>query len=575
MKAYLNNIPVEFANQDDISFDFVAADGNPNGVLLNDIVLELKKLDFDVSGDGVKFVANWIDQFGLSKLIPAKVIHPELGVVFDGLGNLGSKNTKLGSDFVDLFLDTYETNFFDRAASLNLRLFYFNFDLTSSYRLESTDYKNARYTLENVPAYIESAILAYALYSVIREIVTLIKFLADSANPLNPNEIISTALYFATMAVQIAILLDGISDAIFQKPFYYKVVKVLPLLRKACAFLGFEFKSQLLEAAPFANDFVLLGETDSEGGIVNRPQKKPTNIPVPDITLRALFSSLETMFNGELKVKGASVVFEPKVEFYKSPSNFIISKMNGDNSYSYNMDELAESYSLRFSDDPFDMQTKGKFIDEDDAAQLSEREKLLSVVSMFNPDGGLLPPRREPKVLDIGFARGARKKRTRTIERAINSIYDLFYTVFSGGSPLSGDRTNYMLLEKHTVGVNKMLFVGDDGLLTNDNKNILNTDHLFDTYHFDTTINGEYGRWTIIEGISPQPICSELLLNQVRENNICLDWAGRTAIIEEHVFDESTKLHAFKIRVAGWVNPICGDETQIPFTPLNEQKTNE
>ena len=96
LQLYIDDLLAECRNLDDISFDYVSADGNPNAVLVDELVLELQKLGFNELNDGLNIIKNAIAADGLLKKRKVELVDSTAGTIFSGLGDISRSRLKIG-----------------------------------------------------------------------------------------------------------------------------------------------------------------------------------------------------------------------------------------------------------------------------------------------------------------------------------------------------------------------------------------------------------------------------------------------------------------------------------------------
>lgn len=566
MRVILNGIEVE-VDASNISWDFVSQNGNPNTLLLNDLVLKLYSIEFDRNGDGVQVVKNWLNSFGVLRPIPCQIYDDRLGLLFDGYGDLGSDKTRLSCDIVELHAVSDFENFFQRAEGFNIR----------SIRNTPFDVANRRvnYVLEEIPDYLSAAIATITLFMLVRDIVEYAKSLAQElTNAITaPINVALQIAYGLVLAVEYIVMLTSIINLLYQKPFAYYVANLRDVIANSCAAIGYTFESSILNEANFKKLF-LLGDTDTRGAKFFG-SGNPENEPIPDWTLSTLLDETAKLFDGRVKAElGGVVRLEEKEYFYNLPTSFTIAETNADAKVYFNARELKESIVLQFSDDPFDKQTRGRAHDRDDVAATLERAGFRFSTGEDSLLGEKSSARNPESEIVIGFARGARKARTTALEVVFNTIFDtvnVFLSLFGKSMPAgyTGSRVGYMLLENHGISQTKLLMLNDEGLIDTKQKDLLNAEILYNSYYSKNQLDGEWGKWTIVEGVAAQPICSDAVLASLRNNNVCYDFTGRIAVLESHIYDEETDLYTFKYRIQGWNSPIDNEWAAIPSQPVN------
>jgi hypothetical protein len=225
--------------------------------------------------------------------------------------------------------------------------------------------------------------------------------------------------------------------------------------------------------------------------------------------------------------------------------------------YKFNLTEIPRSFRLAFLNDDLDTNTK----DNQTGNNVT--------IGFKTPSGGGFPALAEQKDASPSWSRAYRKNSTSTVEALFNSMYDFFTSFFGGGPNLLGNRTGMLKLNGDFIGVTKIFMLGENKRIPELNDEVVNALNIYEIYHRKSMINGIWGLWTIVEGVSEQPICSglngsaEFIVNQIRLNNVVYDFNGRIAVLESMEFSNDTRLYTFRYRVQGWINPIQEQNTLI------------
>jgi hypothetical protein len=515
--VYLDNVPVE-VEQNEIKYDFVAGDGSPNAILLNDLLITVYSLFSDSSGDGMRFLSNWLENQGL-KPIPAKIYDDAIGDVFDGIIDLAS-GTKISFRQAQLRFKNSADTFADLATSYNLRSLW----LTSTPNvLTPVNTPSFLYVKNRVTErYLELITVFTAGYVIVIQAITLTTIAIG----------LTFALYlFGVVLASIEYLLN-LSEQLFDIPRKYNAVYVLDIIERACTDLGFTFQSSLLSQL---SGLAMVGPTDLVGA---KQTLTSLNTPIPDWTLNDLLNELSSLFNAKVKVKDGVVQFERVDYYFQNPYSYTIQENNIDSEFEYNINEMPKSLSISYAKDSFDPNTKDAVIDTINVTYSSAENVIF---------------KKEEKI-QSKFALAGRKENTTIVETLFNTVYDFFVSVFGSAPNFLGNRDDMMLLDYDFIGNTRLFFLGNDGRLQDETP--ISPRNLYENYHKVTAPTGAYGTWTIVSGENAQPICSAATLNGLRQNNVCFSPFGDIAILEQHTYSETTKLHTFKYRVPNWINPI-------------------
>lgn len=552
-KVYIDNKLTEVADFE-LQFDFVAQDGSPNGVLVNDVILSLFGTADTSSKNGVRTVDLKLQNASPFSASTVKITDDSLGTVFEGLGLYGSEKTEYGRNTLDLYCQSTFENFLIRSENLNLKSLHKNKRIVRDNRFEDEDFSKVYYTLAQVPDYANTAILSITIYLLGKSVVDTIKFLADGANPLTANQLISTGINTIATIILITQLLKDLSDAIFQKPYQYYAVNIIDLCRKGCQELGFEFKSEFLETEyPTLHT---IGETDVVGSLKG---KKPRNNPIPNWTLSKLFIELRKLFNTRVKIENNIVRLERIDYYYKNPANFTIEEMQETPTSSFRLETVPLNFSLEYANDATEKNT----LTEENRNSAGDRgvTKVNVAYDIVPNETNNFAQSSESEDIQSEFARFFRKTKTTNLEKLFNSIYDTFNRIISGSNPLGGSRTDMGLLETHLINEPKIFCLANEKIDV-EKESKLNTLYLYQNHHRLTQVIGEYGRKTYVSVNAPNGIYSnssgnpDVFLRELRENSICKTWFRATAQLTKHLYNVDTALHEYEFYVLEWCNRI-------------------
>ena len=108
-QLYIDNILTEYSNEG-IDFDFVAQDGSPNAILINDIIFSLYSAADNDNLNGVRSADLKLQNGSAFSTSDVRLLDNQLGGLFEGLGLYGSDKTIYGRNTVDLYVQsTFES----------------------------------------------------------------------------------------------------------------------------------------------------------------------------------------------------------------------------------------------------------------------------------------------------------------------------------------------------------------------------------------------------------------------------------------------------------------------------------
>jgi hypothetical protein len=573
-KLYIDNVLTEYQN-DGISFDFVAQDGSPNSVLINDIIFDLYSTADSDPLNGNRSTDLKLQNGSPFSTSDIRLVDDQLGLLFEGLGLYGSEKSEYGFNTNKLFVQSTFESFLVRSENLNLKTLYKNNAISRDNRFEDSDFSRMYYTLAQVPDYANAAILIITIYLFTKALIDNIEKLAKAFNPLNSGDIIPTTISILVTIIALTQMLIDLSDTIFQKPYQYYAVNIIDLCTKACKQLGFEFKSEFLETN--YKTAHIIAETDTVGALSG---KKPRNNPIPNWTLSQLFIELRNTFNTRLKIENGIVRLEKLEYYYKNAANFTIEEMQETPTSSFRINELPLNFSLVYTNDATEKNTLSEknrnSAGDEGVTKVNVFYAITSTTGQdFSYAKNAFVQSRESLDIEIGFARFFRKTKTTNLEKLFNGIYDTFSRLINGTNPLGGSRVNMGLLETHLINEPKIFCLANEKIdVKNEVK--LNALYLYENWHKPSQIIGKYGRKTYVSVNAPNGIYGtqsgnpDVFLRILRENNICKTWFGADAFVTKHLFNVETRLHEYEFYVLEWRNRI-GDK----WTILNNYEISE
>jgi len=566
-KLYIDNILTEYQN-DGISFDFVAQDGSPNSVLINDIIFDLYSTADSDPLNGTRSSELKLQNGSPFSTSNIRLVDDQLGNLFEGLGLYGSEKSEYGRNTNKLFVQSTFESFLVRSENLNLKTLYKNNKVPRANRFEDSDFSRMYYTLAQVPDYASAALLVITIYLFVKTLIDTIQDAVHALNPLNFGDFVATGIAVVATAIALTKMLIDLSDIIFQKPFQYYAVNIIDLCKKGCKNLGFEFKSEFLETEyPTAH---IIAETDTVGSLRG---KKPRNNPLPNWTLSKLFEELRKLFDTRLKIENNVVRLEKLEYYYKNAANFTIEEMQETPTSSFRIEQIPLNFSLVYANDATE---KNTLSEENRNSAGTVGVSKVNVAYTITPNvANNYAQSKESLDIELGFARFFRKTKTTRLEKLFNGIYDTFNRLINGTNPLGGSRVNMGLLETHLINEPKIFCLANEKIdVKNEVK--LNALYLYENHHKQSQIIGKYGRKTYVSVNAPNGIYGtqsgnpDVFLRILRENNICKTWFGADAFVTKHLFNVETRLHEYEFYVLEWRNRI-GDK----WTVLNNYEISE
>ena len=304
----------------------------------------------------------------------------------------------------------------------------------------------------------------------------------------------------------------------------YYAIKVRKLLEKAFNFLGYGFKSSILQSSIYDN-LVILPRTNAEAVISGNPK----NNPLPDSTLGELCANLASMFKGRFKPmtdinNGQRTIYFETEDFYwslQSPTsgqqnNFIIPSMQNEGEIvPTNFDELYANYTLRFSKDATDRKNRKQ----------NYREGLTAVFEIKNSLDLEKRALTRTEEINLPYAQAMRKGGDSTFQQLFNGIYDAL-SFLVGNVDRGGNRRGCVMIPSGNVLEDKIFITDGKNLVSDKDEKYINAGYLYENYH-RKSINKQWIRVLAKAPFTQQPRFAK----QLYYWNTCLDEQGNTCVV--------------------------------------------
>jgi hypothetical protein len=536
MRHFINGIEISPDNKSEIGLvaDFTGA---PN-------VLALSVDTIRFSNDAKRLIDQHISNYGVFEGIPYAVQLSNgqtLNCYIDLLDGLTMRNHSIEAK---VKLRSGKDNFNERAAGTS-------FELMLS--------KGVSFQLTDIPYYIVpdnqaelGTMLLLSIYIMTEQTINAAKELANSIADVvqastpslvvvppilvpipvfNIGAIVSASLRAVAQAIYFALLLVALLDMatkmfvlLFPPERILKGSKVRELLITSCAYLGYQFKSSLLDNAPGWTilPVPLIRGRKSIFDFLPDELNTPFNKGVPSSsdtvsTIGALFDSLEVMFNAEKRIVNGVVRFE-RTDWWETAASVgleaaCVLQTEGEDEWTYNDEEIWKRYYIHYQNDFSDIHTLDKLYDAHDA------EFSCEALNITNPDIDSIKGLND---VAVNFALGARKERLNAIEKTAKQmlqIVDALGSLFGGNPHFAqqiGNRVNSLMVSQNYFGVTKMLYTVA-GRQQSDYLNKVSAKSLWNNYHYINQI--QENAWEIRTNTRMR-ITSEQF-TQIQENNWC------------------------------------------------------
>lgn len=546
MKHKIKGIEISPENRFDIgiSIDFEARVDNQK-ITTDSIVLsrEAKKMvDTHVASNGLLEGLPYQIEFAPSKFIDYYVDFTDGFKVFDNKVNVTLKN-RYGHD-----------QFFDKAESLIFDLV----NLSNPFTPITIDYQvlpqdaPARALTASLGLFTVSITIAsqakevkeratefvWAIFPLYGVSLAGVVIVADWKTILIATAKLALSLiFFAILAYQAVVFGIDLYRLLNPPLNQLQACTALDLLKKSCNFLGYEFKSSILES-DYA-DMVILPI----------PQNR-TNIKWYDVfssdygtgqnkcfpqssdtvgTLGTLIYSMENMFNGKARVLNKTVTLE-RWDYWQSNatqqlSTSLVVQADRVNSYEYDFTKLFRRYYIHYLSDYSDYNTIDAF--ENNLAEYSLDTTGLNDVTL-NLIKGL-----NEKTLPFALAK--RKDKLTWLEKQFKGLYKLIDFLSLGSTNLVAKKNKYGAIQLTAPFFSTTkIFMWDKARGMSGDQSKLTPTYLWDKYHYIN--NPELYQYIIKRGVRIKITSSEFV-DIVNKNFVTID--GKICeIMKIDYFDE-------------------------------------
>lgn len=501
MKHYLNEIEIAPDNLSEIGITANFTD-SPN-------TLEINTDSIKVPREGYNIIKQHIETLGLFEGIPYRV-QLEDGTNLEYYVDLLESLT-VGSFRYEVKIKKRKNkdNFKDRANGVS-------YDLLRA--------KGVSFNLENIPYVVikenqleQALTLAVTTFILGDHTIRAGKEALDSISELikavTPNlglgvtydtgDIIDLSLkvtfriiYFAFLLIALLELASQLFILIFQPIRKLKGCKVKELLVKGCSYIGYTFKSTLLDALP--NLIILpvpiIKERDSIFDIRPESWVAPFNYGIPSVgdsvnSIGQLIDALEIMFNAKIRVLNGEVQLERRDYWQNLASAQILPALTNQNDrideFTYNTGDVWKRYYIKYTTDFSDLHTlDGITYDESDVEYSTEPLNTVNsdLVSIKGLNEALIP-----------FSLGARKSRLTWLEVTAKALFTAIDTVsglFGGGTNFASqisERKDVLKVSSQYWGVTKILYAVNGKQQAN-YLDFIGASALWNKYHYINSI---------------------------------------------------------------------------------------
>lgn len=342
-------------------------------------------------------------------------------------------------------------------------------------------------------------------------------------------KIVARAIYFGLLLTALIAMATKLYVLIFPPKRKINGVKYLELAKKACAQLGYTFKSDFLTAH---NEWTLVPVplTRNRKSIFDYlPDEfdQPFNKKVPSAsdtvpTLGSFLRAMETQFNGEVKVNNGVVRFEIEGYFQNTANTNVTPALalqgTREDQWTFNTDDVWKRYYIKYTLDQSDLHTMDKMYDFHDC------EISTDPTSVVNAD---LVSIKGLNQVNIPFALGARKGKLTWAEEVAKTAFklvDKLSGIFGNSTHFSsqiGSRKDCMMISQQFFSVTKSLWT-INGKQPENFTNYCSALALWNNYHYKNkiTLKGAKVKTNVRNIISLENALSLLDNNYVEVNGV-------------------------------------------------------
>lgn len=233
--------------------------------------------------------------------------------------------------------------------------------------IKESDFVSVPYVINSIPNYRDVILMLLTIFVTVqtikKEITDLNSDITDAANPITGItgvlKVVLRVLYIATLLITVIKLILDVVKLIIQPIKYHKGMYLKTLAEKGAEYFGLEFKSSILDSAPF-NKAVILPQKfqtfdDKEGVFGFTNSSTATDLGYFSGTYGGFLQLLKTMFNGKIIMSDGVLRLERK-DYTTSSPKYILPNVER-NSYTLNKEDFISNLFIEFQTDLNDKNT--------------------------------------------------------------------------------------------------------------------------------------------------------------------------------------------------------------------------
>lgn len=454
-------------------------------------------------------------------------------IVFDGYVNTASSEADYGCDEVTLAIEEKGKIDFLNSTADSFRFAYlYSLPSTQAGSISQSDFIDIYYVQGQYPQKFELMMTSLTLFVILKEVYETIKRIADviaeafsvpSGGITSALQLLYLAIYLATLIIALIDLVQKMIDLLFPFVYYHKGMLVRTMFQKACAYLGFNFSSTIInDATGIAYNEYIMPAKNEDGLKVGYPSSETGFF---EGTFGDLIRIYTDKFNAEVKIIGNTLYFEHE-DYFINQSNYIIPNVfkkpvhaNG-----YNASEVVSNYVLSYVYDNADLNN----LSNRQGTQVQVRLEPDVVINRKNVLLRNLEERTIPFTLPLVKTSISQLEILMTnVFNAIANIINAISSIVSSSSPTiplipSGGQVNCLLLDTHLTSMPKVgIYLGGGKTNPNSISLFLDAEKLYKEYHASRSAYGfapfQPNQWYTWKEVQIPMCCEEYLA--IKDNN--------------------------------------------------------
>lgn len=556
MKHFLNDIEISPRNRNSFGIKSTFT-GNPNELALNSESVILPR-------EGMAIILDHVQTIGLFEGVPYRVeIDP--GVSIEYYVDL-TENFTIRQNEVEVKLKKRKgiDNFRERAEGVTFELMEKEGVVFDKIQIPYFIIQDDQLT-KGITLLISTYIMTREAIDAGRELFDATKVLIKAVTPVGlpipgPDwgAIIIAAIdfvfklaYFALILVALTTLLIKLFVLVFPPKRKFLGCKFKELAKKSCEYLGFNFKSTILDnesgltmlPVPLIKERKSIFEFLPDEFNSSFTRGIPTSSDVVQ-TIWGFMQSLELMFNAKITIIGNDVYLERRDFFQNLTTSQILPALNlqteRDGEYIFNTDEIWKRYYIYYTNDFSDLHCIDGEVYDVNAVEYSTEP-----LNVINADLVSIKGLNE---VTIPYALGARKSKLNWVEKigkGFFEVVDAITGIFGGGTNYSGqidERKDCLKISSNFFSVTKILWTVN-GKQPADYLQIIGANALWQKYHYINQI--QLNGWIIRQNARVN-LTGQDFVNLLNNNFVTINGLNCEVIEIEYLDENKQSVISYK-----------------------------